>query len=364
MLRLVPCLILATALASQNPVSLSQWTTETYQAVTGSSNGLWTLAAGGLSVNQSVNGLPTLFVSDFDLYNLRIEGQITVTGSDDDYAGFALGYHPQDATNANADYLLLDWKRSTQGYNFGAPSCTAGSTAQRGLALSRVQGIPTADEFWGHVDLNASPCSTPNDRLTELQRGATLGAVGWVRNQTYTFRIDYTPNRVVVHVDGVLQIDVSGTFANGRMAFYNFSQAGVIYNAFTSDCIASWSNYGAGFPGTAGVPVLGASAAPMLGSLFQIEMTSVAPQQELAVLAFGWQPIDVPTQFGGSMLVSFVTTEFLLVPIAPTKALRPFFVPANVAFCGATIYAQFVHFDAGAAQGIAFSRGMALAIGN
>ncbi|MBP8300997.1 MAG: hypothetical protein KA020_11565 [Planctomycetes bacterium] len=364
MLRLVSSLILATSLAAQNPINLSPWSAESYQAVSGFPNGSWTPANGGLSVTQSNNGQPTLFYSDFDLYNLRIEGQITVTGSDDDFAGFALGFRPQDTTNLNADYLLLDWKRATQTSNFGAPSCTGGSTAQRGLALSRVQGLPAADEFWGHVDLNAAPCSTPNDRVTELQRGATLGTVGWVRNQTYTFRIDYTPNRVVVHVDGVLQIDVSGTFANGRIAFYNFSQAGVVYNAFTSDCIASWSNYGAGFPGTAGVPVLGASAAPTLGSLFQLEMTSAAPQQQIAILAFGWQPINVPTQLGGSLLVNAVTTEFLLVPIAPTKALRPFSVPANAAFCGALLYAQFVHFDAGAAQGIAFSPGLALAMGN
>lgn len=364
MRRLVSCVILATSLAAQNPIDLTRWSAESYQVVSGFPNGSWTPASGGLSVTQSNNGQPTLFRSDFDLHNLRIEGQITVAGSDDDYAGFALGFRPQDTTNPNADYLLLDWKRATQTSNFGAPSCTAGGTAQRGLALSRVHGMPTADEFWGHVDLNAVPCSTPNDRVTELQRGATLGTVGWVRNQTYTFRIDYTPNRVVVHVDGVLQIDVSGTFPNGRLAFYNFSQAGVTYNAFTSDCIASWSNYGAGFPGTAGVPVLGASAAPTLGAVFQVEMTSAAPQLELAVLAFGWQPVDVPTQFGGSMLVDIVTTEFLLLPIAPTKVLRPFSVPVDVVFCGVSVYAQCVHFDAGAAQGIAFSPGLAMAIGN
>jgi hypothetical protein len=364
MIRFLPVALLATAISAQNPINLTPWTAESYQAVSSFPNGAWATAAGGGSVTQTNNGQPTIFYSDFDLYSLRIEGQITVTGSDDDYVGFVLGFRPGDSTNPGADYLLLDWKRATQAFNFGAPSCTPGSNAQRGLALSRVAGVPTADEFWGHVNLDTAPCSTTTDSVTELQRGATLGATAWVRNQTYTFRIDYTPTRVIVHVDGVLQIDVNGTFGNGRVGFYNFSQGGVVYNAFTSDNVASWSNYGTGWPGTAGVPGLTASALPTLGTLLDLELTSAAPTQQIGLLLLGLQAADLPTPFGGALLVDFVTSEALVAPVAPTRFLRPLQIPISTTYLGLVVHGQFVHFDAGAAQGIAFSRGLAVAIGN
>ena len=137
------------------PVDLTVWTPESYAAVAGFRAGVWTVAPNGLSVFQSANGQPTLFCSDFDAINTEIEGKIRVTGGrDDDHIGFALGFQPGDTSNPMADYLLVDWKRRQQTFNFGPPSNTPGSTAFRGLAASRVFGIPTADEFWGHVNFN------------------------------------------------------------------------------------------------------------------------------------------------------------------------------------------------------------------
>jgi hypothetical protein len=348
---------------AQTPINLTPWTAESYAAVSSFPAGVWSVAPGGLTVVQSQNGQPTVFHSDFNLYNLRIEGQVSVSASDDDFIGFALGYQPGDVGNPNADYLLLDWKRATQNFNFGAPSCTPGSASLEGLAISRVQGVPTADELWGHVDLNTAPCSTPNDRVTELQRGATLGSTGWQAGQVYTFAIDYTPNRVVVHVNGVQQIDLTGTFGNGRVAFYNFSQAGVTYSAFTSTCIASWSNYGVGFAGATGVPSLTASAAPVLGSTVLLQMRSAAAAPSLATLALAWQPLNFVTSFGGTLLVDPVVFVGLVLPASPAQSVVPFAVPNQASLCGDLVYAQFANLDPGASQGIAFSRGLALALG-
>lgn len=36
-------------------------------------------------------------------------------------------------------------------------------------------------------------------------------------------------------MNGVKQIDITGSFANGRLGSYNFSQAAVTYSAFTVD---------------------------------------------------------------------------------------------------------------------------------
>lgn len=350
------------ALLAQTPVLLNGWTVEDYAGTPG---GSWTVAANGSSVSQSVNGVPTVFIGDSLVSYRRFEGRVTVTsGSDDDFFGFVLGFRPGDATNPNAEYLLIDWKRSTQFYNHGGISCTPGSTAQAGLALSRVVGVPTMDELWGHVDLNTAPCSTAMDFVAEVQRGATLGASGWARNQTYTFRIDYTPNRVAVYVDAVLQIDVQGAFPEGRLGFYNFSQAGVTYSAFTSDCIASWSSYGAGFPGTAGVPSLLPDRLPQLGSVVGLQMSNASPSAQIGALVFGVLRQNLPTGYGGSLLVQVISSEALSLPVSPGVGLRNLPIPLDPAFCGLLLHVQGAHFDVGASSGLAFTRGLTLALGN
>ena len=94
-------------------------------------------------------------------------------------------------------------------------------------------GIPTADEFWGHTNFNSPACSDLNNGLQELQRGATLGDTGWANNTEYEFEFEFSSTSLKVFVDGILEIDIAGTFSDGRIAFYNFSQACVRYSGFT-----------------------------------------------------------------------------------------------------------------------------------
>lgn len=219
----------AAVLAGAAPVDLGTWQAESYPAVSGFPAGIWQVQADGSSVTQIRNGQPTFFHSDFDAMGTDVRGTVrVVTSSDDDYIGFALGFDPGDSTSASADYLLIDWKQATQDFNFGTPSFTPGSNAPRGLAVSRVTGIPTADEFWGHVDFAENPAGG----LSELQRGSTLGSTGWATGVDYVFRFVFVPNRLQVYVNEQLELDVAGSFANGRLAFYNFSQENVRYSAF------------------------------------------------------------------------------------------------------------------------------------
>jgi hypothetical protein len=224
-------LLAAPFAADAAPVNLNTWTAESYPAVAGFNPGIWTVAGDGSSVLQSVNGQPTLFYSDFNAQGTTVRGRIRVNqgAGDDDFIGFALGFRPGDSANVAADYLLLDWKRATQFFDFGAPSASPGGTAFIGMAVSRVFGIPDADEFWQHANLAGTP---PGSGLSELARGATLGATGWAFGIEYEFEFEFGPNNLVVRVDGVQQFDLAGQFNNGRMAFYNFSQAGVVYSAF------------------------------------------------------------------------------------------------------------------------------------
>ncbi len=210
------------------PVDLNLWTAESYPAVSGFGSGVWTVGGGGSSVFQSVNGQPTMFYSDFLAHNTDAVGKIRVTGTDDDFIGFVFGFDPGDASSAGADYLLVDWKRLDQFFNFGAPSGDPGGTAFEGLAVSRVSGVPTADEFWQHTTYSGGG-------LTELARATNLGSTGWAIGVEYEFEFVFLPTQLQVFVDGVKEIDILGSFADGRMGFYNFSQAGVTYSAFTVD---------------------------------------------------------------------------------------------------------------------------------
>jgi hypothetical protein len=220
--------------AMSAPVDFNTWTPESYPAVSSFPAGQWNVAGGGSSVNQVNNGQPTFFYSDFNTQGSAFTGSITVTGSDDDYIGFALGFQPGDSTSPAADYLLIDWKAVSQNFDFNGGGDGPGGIAERGLAVSRVTGVPTADEFWQHVDndLTGSPLGAG---LQELQRGNNLSDTGWVLGTTYEFTFDFGPNNLDVFVNSVLELSIVGNFNDGRFGFYNFSQAGVNYSGFTKD---------------------------------------------------------------------------------------------------------------------------------
>lgn len=218
---------------AQDPVDLNEWTAETYPSGKPYLDGIWTVSPSGYSVLESVNGYPTFFYSDFLAVNTRLKGKIKVeTYGDDDYIGFAFGYQPGDPANPNADYLLVDWKQHYQSYNFPLPSCTPGHFTSTGLAVSSVFGMPTADEFWGHVN-DDYPCSDLNSGLQELQRGITRSYTGWGHWVEYNFEFEFTPTYLKVYVNGTLEIDIEGSFSDGRIAFYDFSQEKVRYSGFT-----------------------------------------------------------------------------------------------------------------------------------
>lgn len=223
-------MLLHSASAAADPVDMRTWNAESYPSVNGFPDGNWEVAGDGSSVTQQNNGQPTFFYSDFDAQGSSFTGSITPgTNWDDDFIGFALGFQPGNSSNMAADYLLIDWKQGTQGFDFGSPSDSGGGSASAGLAVSRVTGIPDADEFWQHANLDGTPTGSG---LEELARGATLGSTGWVDGVTYEFTFDFGPNDLEVWVDGVLQFDLTGDFDDGRFAFYNFSQQSVTYAGF------------------------------------------------------------------------------------------------------------------------------------
>ncbi len=212
------------------PIDLNDWSAESYDSVSGFPDGNWAVSGDGSNVLQQNNGQPTLFYSDFDAFGTEVTGRIKVnTSGDDDFIGFVLGYQPGDNTSTSANYLLVDWKGNSQDFDFGGGSTSPGGNAPEGLAASRVTGLPDADEFWQHDNLSGTP---ETSALEELARGATLGNTGWTTGTEYEFSFDFGPNNLDVYVDSTLEMSINGSFANGRIGFYNFSQSQVNYSAF------------------------------------------------------------------------------------------------------------------------------------
>ncbi|MCB9681301.1 MAG: hypothetical protein H6733_07485 [Alphaproteobacteria bacterium] len=171
----------------------------------------WSLDAAGTTVTQSVNSYASVYVSSVPTARVPVRFEVEVqTADDDDFVGFTLGFEPGDASSPSADFLLLDWKQATQ-------TLAALGTADAGIRLSRVQGIPTTANLWAHTGA-----------VTELASAATLGSTGWADNRAYTFEVALDATHLVVSVDGVPQLDVPGPFPDrvldGRFGFYAFSQ--------------------------------------------------------------------------------------------------------------------------------------------
>ena len=201
-------------------VDLSTWTQEDFSA----GSGVWTVAPGGETVNQSINGNPTVFYSDVSISG-DIQGEITVnTASDDDFVGFVLGFDPGELSSATSDYVLIDWKQGDQYY--------AGGWAYEGLAVSHVTGaLPNLADPWIHTGV-----------VDEIARANTLGSTGWADNAPNEFTFDYDASNLRIFVNGTLEFDLDatdfgGALPQGRLGFYNFSQGNVTYNTFSDDTV-------------------------------------------------------------------------------------------------------------------------------
>jgi hypothetical protein len=162
--------------------------------------------------------------------------------------------------NFASDWLLLQWKGVSQGFEFNdrlAPnepgyspfhdstvgnSVVGGGQAPVGLSLSRVKGLPTADEYWQRADLTMYdpagkrnpdplvdqpfPPGTDSGGLTELGRGLVSGDRSYGLH--HRFEIHYTPENIKVFVDGALEFDINAPvdqlFPQGTLALYEQAQ--------------------------------------------------------------------------------------------------------------------------------------------
>jgi hypothetical protein len=125
---------------------------------------------------------------------------------------------------------------------------------------------------------------------------------------------------------------------------------------------ASWNNYGAGFPGTLGIPTLTAGADPVFGTSFSVDVSSSSGTWSDGLLLIGFQSASNPTSAGGTLLVDPVME--LLFVLTPSGRSLAEDVPLDAELCGLSLYLQVLELDRGAAQGISFTPGLQLTVGH
>lgn len=276
--------LLCVAAAPCQTIDLNLWTIEQINGT-----GVWGIDAPRLRADFTnlVNTDCSVLISDFPVTFLEFSMVIDPSGGDDDLFGFLLGINPGDTTNPNSDYLMIDWKKTTQTYqNWG--------TCPAGLAISRVQGVPTRGygngpiDFWSHTGV----CS-------ELQRATNLGSTGWLHGTKYSFRVIFTPATVDIWVDGRQEFQLTGTFNPGRFAIYNYSQSA---HRTQFPVAGAFTPVGTGCAGSAGTPLLFAPNPPMVGTSFPLVLSNLPPTAP-TILALGfsntsWQGLPLPLDLG------------------------------------------------------------------
>lgn len=118
--------------------------------------------------------------------------------------------------------------------------------------------------------------------------------------------------------------------------------------AITACTKATNATYGAGKPGTNGVPILNPLDFPILGSTSTVRIENGYPGA-LPLLFLGLSPLSLPFD-GGTLLTDSIWIVSLPFPIQPDGTLElPGSLPADPQLCGFSLYHQVMFVDPGAA---------------
>ena len=126
-------------------------------------------------------------------------------------------------------------------------------------------------------------------------------------------------------------------------------------------CVATWSTYGAGAPGSLGEPKIKLDAHPVLGTTPNLVVSSSSSAAETSILVFGLGQASIPGSWGGALLVNPAVT--LSLPLPPSGWSLPLPIPDDAALCGLKIYFQMIQSDGGAPFGASSTQGIAARLG-
>jgi hypothetical protein len=124
---------------------------------------------------------------------------------------------------------------------------------------------------------------------------------------------------------------------------------------------AGWETFGEGHPGTLGVPAFDVSANPVLGTTISVHVGNSAPGPALGILAIGKLPNYQPTIWEGILLVKDPSLLLVALPLGGATVNHK--VSPSTSLIGMNQVAQLLVVDPGASQGLAFSKGLRLTLG-
>ena len=161
-------------------------------------------------------------------------------------------------------------------------------------------------------------------------------------------------------------IDAEGTTIVFESLAGNLDGGGAnTYDIFAHDVpvgvAASWTNYGVGFPGTLGIPTLTSAGDPVLATGLDVDVGNSSGRWTLGLLLAGVAPAQIPTNFGGDLLVEPLLWLPFAMVTSGTRFSTP--VPYDPAYSGIAVYAQVLQLDDAAARGWAFTPGLELRFG-
>lgn len=125
--------------------------------------------------------------------------------------------------------------------------------------------------------------------------------------------------------------------------------------------IASWSNYGVGFPGTNGVPSFTSGADPVLGSTLTVDVANSYGKPTVGVLLLGLQRVALDLGSGGQLLVLPVVAAVCSFSFGFDSFSGT--IPADPALNGVALDLQVLEADPGAAKGVSATAGLELVLG-
>jgi len=124
---------------------------------------------------------------------------------------------------------------------------------------------------------------------------------------------------------------------------------------------ASGLNYGAGWPGSMGVPAIAAGTPPAPGEAFGLDVGNSSAIGTSGVLIIGTAQVAFPTPLGGTILAS--PEAFLPLTLNPGVNRLVFLLPPSVLLCGQLVFVQALEIDSGASAGVSFTPGLRVQFG-
>ncbi len=160
----------------------------------------------------------------------------------------------------------------------------------------------------------------------------------------------------VTQLDGSVDLVIGVPGAKGLLTEH--AGAARLYGQI--NCAAATEFYGHGLTGTNGAPEFTNVTAPILGQTIAFTVTNSAPTATTAWLFLGLAK-STTSYKGGTLLVDFFTALPAPMPANGLTLSGP--LPDDSTLCGVSLYLQALLVDPGATQGVAFTRGLELVLG-